>query len=257
MLAPMWRTPSLKFVVAAVSLALFAILGVCGQRANAQEVQPIIAFDDYPPYHWWDGETPSGLNIDLLNEAFQRLKITPRYERRTWKRSFHDLRLGEIAALCAGMKTVERKKFAHYPSEYLSLETNWIITLRGRNQNIAGLSDLTGLSVGVVEGYLYDKGFDAMQGLDKQASKSDRLLLKMLVSGRVDVIVGNELVVKSLARELKVDELIDFQLELQSEPLYLILSKLWPGTRQLARDIGSALKAMHRDGAYREIRSRY
>lgn len=39
--------------------------------------KPLIVLDNYPPYHFWEGDTPAGLNIDVLNEVFARLGITP------------------------------------------------------------------------------------------------------------------------------------------------------------------------------------
>lgn len=222
-----------------------------------QDSEYVIAFDDYPPYHYWVGVMPRGLNIELLDEAFRRMGQKHRYERRTWKRSLYGLKHGEITALCAGFRTREREKFAIYPHQYLSLETNWVIGRKGSGVKVGSLKDLHRLTVGVVGGYHYDREFDAMQGLDKQESTTDELLLRKLVNNRVDVMVGNGLVMRYLAGRVEVDDRLEYLLKLESTPLYLILSRARPGAATLAEAVSKALASMHADGSYQEILGRY
>ncbi|WP_187170452.1 substrate-binding periplasmic protein [Salidesulfovibrio onnuriiensis] len=234
-----------------------ALLAAWAAPGLAGDVESVIAFDNYPPYHYWEGVTPRGLNIELLDEAFARMGRKHRYERRTWKRSLYGVEHGEITALCAGFKTPEREEFSIYPAQYLSLETNWVISLKGSGVKVRDLKDLYRLSVGVVSDYGYDRRFDAMEGLNKEESKSDELLLRKLLNGRVDVMLGNGLVIRHLAERMKAADRLDFQLKLASEPLYLIFSRVRPESAPLAGELDRALESMHADGVYHKLLDKY
>lgn len=248
----------LEFMLQGRLLAVvLAVVFLFSLPAFAKGANPLIVFDDYPPYHYWKNGTPAGLDIALLSEASVRMGIKFRYERRTWQRSLQEVEYGDVTGLCAGMRTAKRERFAIYPSEYLSLETNWVISLSESGVKVNNLDDLRGLQVGVVTGYAYGPGFDGLVGLQKIYSKSDALLLKKLLSGRLDVIVGNDMVMKYLAGEAGQFDKLNFQLKLNSEPLYLILSRKQAISSEIAATFSRVLREMQEDGTYGRIRSRY
>lgn len=163
---PIRHTGFFAYVVRLFLTAILTVvlLGGLALSAEAPESPFTIAFDDYPPYHYWVDGIPTGLNIDLINETFSRIGIKPRYTRRPWRRSLKDVENGDVSALCAGMKTPAREQYAHFPSRHLSLETNWVISLADNTTPISKLEDLAGLRVGVVSDYSYGPSFDSLNG---------------------------------------------------------------------------------------------
>jgi len=244
------------FRILALSFSIAFFIGCISIQETKADDTPSIAFDNYPPYHYWKDGTPTGLNIDLIDEVFRRLKFSPQFNRSSWKRSLLDLEQGDITALCAGMKTPAREKFSIYPSRYLSLENNWVITLADSSFSISGIDDLKGLSVGTVEGYSYGALFDSFSGLDKHESKDDSLLLQLLLEKRVDVIVGNDLVIQYIAKQFGAARKLKYQLKLSEDPLYLIFSHS-KSNQVLSDMVTKTLDKMVTDGTYAKILSKY
>ncbi|WP_243544975.1 substrate-binding periplasmic protein [Pseudodesulfovibrio tunisiensis] len=218
----------------------------------------LVVFDDYPPYHYWDGETPAGLNVELTREAFRRMAEPIRFERRSWRRSLHDVATGDVDCVVAGFRTPEREAFAFYPDEPLSLETNAVIFRADDANPIRHLNDLYTRTVGVVAAYKYGESFDTMPHLKKQESASDSLLLSKLLEHRVDAIMGSRLVIRHLAMKREALDRIAIGPLLKGEPLYLLISRrLGPRGSTLARRFGETLRQMRRDGTTAKFKARY
>jgi polar amino acid transport system substrate-binding protein len=241
-------------------LTLIMIEGTSVSSAYSAEGPPPhinIAFDNYPPYHYWVDGVPTGLHIDLIDEIFSRIEASHSYVRRPWKRSLQDIKNGEITALCAGMKNSAREKYAYYPSRHLSLETNWVISLARKNMDISSLQDLKGLSIGTIAGYSYGVAFDSFPNLNKFERGNEQDLIEMLVNERVDVIVGSDLVIRHVAKILGVEHFLKFDIKLTSDPLYLIMSKAVSSNEQMLELVSKAMSQMTSDGTYQKILRRY
>lgn len=222
----------------------------------AQEL-PIV-FEEYPPYEYTENGEVKGVNMDIIREAFRRMGRTPSFEPRPWKRALFELEHGDILALSSGFKTPKRETFAIFPSEPLAMETNVIISLSVSGVEVKSLEDLRDLSIGVIREYSYGHEFDSMTGLTKVVTNSNPQLLKMLLNQRMDVILGNKVVMKYLAKEMDKLSSFKFLYEIGSEPLYLFFSRVRGEEAEiLARDFGETIRAMHEDGTFKAIEDRY
>ncbi len=217
----------------------------------------VIALDNYPPYHFWIDDTPKGLHVELIDEVFHRLGLTPTYIRMPWKRSLHAVEHGDVTALCAGMKTPSREEFAFYPSQNLSLETNWVISLAESDVQISNIEDLKDHTIGTVTAYSYGPTFDSLQNLRKFGQKNESILLDLLINQRIDVIIGCDLVVHSIATKNGINTLLKYQYKLSSDPLYLIFSKAVNGNNELSQKTSDILAEMRNDGTYQHILNKY
>lgn len=199
-----------------------------------------------------------GLNVDIIIEAFQIMDTPVQFLRTPWKRSFHYLKDGTVTALCAGFKTPERETFCIYPHEPLSMETNVIFSVGDTKHAINSLEDLRGLAVGVTAEYSYGPTFDAFEGLDKHILPTDTKLLGMLQHGRLDVAVGNRIVLNHLARELGTANNLKPLYVLNSMPQYLIFSRsLGQKAQEIADRFDQAMSQLHENGTLKRIRSHY
>ncbi|WP_319468278.1 transporter substrate-binding domain-containing protein [uncultured Pseudodesulfovibrio sp.] len=240
-----------------VVILLTMLSFVPDMTAEEKAPPPLIAMADYPPYHYWVDGNPKGLNIDILNEIFLRIGHTPRYVQRPWSRSLYELEQGDVGALCAGMKTPPREKFAYYPSHPLSMETNWVITLADSDIKINSLDELKGIHIGTITNYSYGSTFDALQNLTKHERPDEKALLELLLHKRVKAIVGCDLVINHVADKLGVRHQLNYQLMLTSDPMYLILSKVITGNEELNTRISDVLAEMIEDGTYQKILDQY
>ncbi len=243
-----------------ISLIMAVILMATISPVAADSIEitpPLIAMENYPPYHYWVDETPQGLDIEILTEVFSRIGLTPRFVRRSWKRSLNDLEHGAVTAVCSGMKTRAREEYALYPSRHLSLETNWVISLADSKLKISSLDDLVNLRVGTVAGYSYGPTFDSLPNLNIIERRDESSLVDFLINRRVQAIIGSDLVMTHAAKKLGVDHLLKYQLKLTSDPLYLMLSKAVTGNEELAAKVSNALSQMIVDGTYQQLIERY
>jgi len=217
----------------------------------------VIAFDDYPPYHFWKDKTPAGLNIQLIDEIFSRMELSHTYVRMPWKRSLDAVKHGDVTALCAGMRTPAREEFALYPSQHLSLETNWVISLAESDVQISSLDDLRDYTVGVVTEYSYGPAFDSLPSLRKRERRNEFALLELLENKRVNLIVGCDLVIKHIANQHGISHLLKYQLKLTSDPLFLIFSKAVSGNKELSERVSRTIDGMITDGTYQKLLGQY
>lgn len=226
--------------------------------ALAQESHLPIVFEDYPPYEYVEDGEVKGINMDIIREAFRRMGVTPYFEPRPWKRAVYELKSGEILALSSGFKTAKREEFAVFPSEPLAMETNVVAALTVSGVEVNSLEDLRGLRVGVVREYSYGESFDSMRGLNKIKANSSHQMLKMLLSQRMDVAVGNKAVFKFLAKKQGMLAHIKFIHVVGNDPLYLMFSKKRGARAQrLARDFSIVVREMHKDGTFKAIQDKY
>lgn len=237
------------------------ILGICmalPATVQAEEEYLPIVFEDYPPYEYVKDGQVTGMNMDIIREAFKRMGITPFFEPRPWKRGLYQLKHGEILALSSGFKTAERQEFAYFPVASLAMETNMAIALKERGMRILDLQGLRGLRVGVVREYVYGEPFDSMSGLDKVETASSHQLLNMLLNRRIDVAICNLAVFRHLGREAGALDKLDFIYEIGSDPLYIMFSKAHgKKAKELADRFGKVVLEMRKDGTVDAIISKY
>lgn len=237
------------------------ILAVCvtfSPVAHAEEQYLPIVFEDYPPYEYVKDGQVTGINMDIIREAFKRMGKTPFFEPRPWKRALYQLKHGEILALSSGFKTDKREEFAYFPITPLAMETNMVIALKDRGLRIGNLQGLRGLKVGVVREYVYGEPFDSMHGLDKVEAPSSHQLLKLLLNQRIDVAICNKDVFRHLGRQAKVSDQLDYVYEIGSHPLYIMFSKAHGDkARELAEEFGKTVLRMREDGTIDAIKAKY
>ncbi len=226
--------------------------------ALAQERLLPIVFEQYPPYEYMEDGQVKGINMDLIREAFRRMGVTPVFEPRPWKRGLLELKTGDILALSSGFRTPERETFAFFPSEPLAMEVNVVATLRGSGVKVASLSDLSGLSVGVVREYEYGPEFDALRGIQRVETNSSHQLLRMLLNGRMDAAVGNRAVFDHLAGKMGRRGELSYDCEIGRGALYLFFSRARGAeAKALSRSFGEAVRAMREDGTFAAIEAKY
>lgn len=236
-----------------LSILLAVFMFLLPSRGLAEETL-VVHFEEYPPYEFIEKGGVKGVNVALMREAFRRMGVTPSFVPMPWKRAVYELKNGNIFALASGFKTPEREVFAYYPSESLAMEEVVVVVPTVSGVTISSISDLYGLSVGVVREYAYGKDFDSRRGLKKIEAASNPQLLKMLMSQRMDVAIMNKRVANALAQKMNITGHIRFAYSMNKEPLYLLFSrKRGDKARKLAQRFDAALKSMREDGSYADI----
>lgn len=234
-------------------------LACAGAASTASAAERLVVYEAYPPYEMLDRDgVITGIHIDMAREAFRRMGDSVKFEARPWRRALQDIRTGDAFAASSGFRIPEREEYAFYPDEPLSDEVTVIAANKVSGVEVNSLEDLRGLTVGVVSGYVYGHGFEELDGLKKEYSNSNDLLLKKLFNFRVDVIIGNRDVLRYLTREQDRSAHIRFVYEVGRQPLYLFFSKAFGmEAKRAAERFSEAIREMRRDGTVDRILRKY
>lgn len=234
-----------------IALLVFQI-GSGNVRAAGDEYPVII--DQYAPYYYWEDGQPKGVLVEPLTHALREIGVEPKYLQSSWKRSLLEVKEGGVLGLCAAMKLADRKLYGVYPSEPLLDMSIWVATRSTDIRSISSLDDLAGLMIGVVEGYSYGDDFDGMDSLSKHAFLDEELLVKNLLGGRVDAVVGNRRVMETSAARLGSPEGLSFRLLLERRPLFFLFSRRYTNEAEImARKLSEVLRKMKSDGPYSTV----
>ncbi len=216
--------------------------------ARAEGLSHVVLIDSYPPFYVWDGEKAEGPFVDTIREAFRRMGDTVEFKHSTWKRSLHEIRHGGATALCSAAKVRAREEYAVYPDEPLGEEENWVTTLVTFLQDLKVLADLEKYTVGIVDGYTYGAVFDSNKTVPRDSVMVEDLLLKKLLVGRLEVIIGSDAVLSYNAAQTGDENRLKFHFKLVGHPLYLMFSKARPGSHALVESFSNTLRQMRDEG---------
>jgi len=226
----------------------------------------------YPPYEYDLNGRPSGLAIDILNEATERMGMKrPDVTFYPWKRAVSHTQMGTSHVLFNAGKNKGRQEWGKYSNHILILQKYYLFTRKGEklttNMRFDGLKDQ---AIAVRRGYLYGDGAFKKAITDNKSfanvalSDNTENSLRLLLGERVDMFVGDYLPVMHYiinnGLEDKVELVKDIEtkenLVVLSWPTYFLFSKKSVSSAFVA-DFDQAIQTMIKDGSYQKIYDRY
>lgn len=145
------------------------------------------------PELFWDKttQTAQGPIIEISNELFKNLKLTPAYSPVPWVRTLRAAKNAEEIFLIRHSMTDERRSFLN-PILYGFEERNVLFySLKKRNIQISSYEDLKKHNIGFRRGSFYFPGFMEDKKLKRTPIRTDEQLIKMLSVGRLDLVIFN------------------------------------------------------------------
>lgn len=122
------------------------------------------------------------------------------------------------------------------------------------------LSTLKGYSIGIVRNYTYGDVFDQAGQLNKVASTTPNNNLKMLLSGRVDLIIGSSKAIESLIAQnfpQQVDDIISLRPIIYEQHVHFAFSKTLTNHVQLTKQFNHVLLQLRSDGSIQRLEERF
>ncbi|MCF3099594.1 transporter substrate-binding domain-containing protein [Aeromonas australiensis] len=215
--------------------------------------------EEYKPYNYADEKgAPTGLAVELLQQIWQRTN-TPEQAvtLMPWARGYYLLTQKPNVVLFSTARTQARDPLFKWACSIGYIEVV-LVGLAERNLTISTLDDAKGLTIGAVradvgEQLLLNNGFD-----ETRLMTANRLsqALKMLTSGRVDLLSTHKTTMEMLIAEQKIDPAnFKEQWVLSSEQLCFAFSQ--PVSDELVREFQNGMTQVLASREFQQLYLKY
>lgn len=210
---------------------------------------------DYPPY--FAAELPQqGPISEIIRQSFalQGEQITIDYM--PFARAYREIHQGKFLGLIAAWYNEERANHFLYS---LPIYNNDIVFFKRKNQPIKfqQFTDLQGFRLALVQGYLQPAGL-LEASIETNTVVTDEQAFQMLVRGRVDLVPADKLTGLFLINNRMptyAEQVEWIPPTIETQPLYLLLSKQHPAAEQLMQKFNAGLLTLQQTGHYQQILS--
>jgi polar amino acid transport system substrate-binding protein len=238
-------------------LLLFLLqAGVCVADVHRSELT--VVYTEWRPYTYKEAEEARGLEIEVVKAVLERMRIQPRFVHLPWNRCLKMIEDGGADALVSLLRTPEREAYTIFPAEHISVSRTVLFTRTGKEIRYRGsLKDLRNFRIGVISGFSYGKTFDSATYLKKDEVVNAEKLVEMVVSGRHDLGVENQVVLITEAKKQGVEK----KIQILSPPIHT--QRLYVGfsrkrdLRRLATGFSETLAGFKKTEEYDVILRKY
>lgn len=194
-----------------------ALLGMCFFSAfvRAENLENLIYMEGGSGksiFAYRDGETNKGISVDILRLIWNDIGIEEQpIHFYPWARAYKYLKEKSRHVILGISKTSEREAIFKWVGPYTKIRFG-IFALKDRNVIVKDLEDSKGLTIGfmrgdIVETLLVERGFAG----NKIALTKESQIIKMLKSGRIDLLGLSELIFYETVKEMNLNP-DDFEL---------------------------------------------
>lgn len=205
---------------------LLAIALLMARPATAEEAAaPVrLTTHDLPPYGYFENGQLTGTAVHVVSCVMDRVKRPFQIDVLPWKRAQALVQVGQADGFFAASRNPQRDGYARI--SITIAEQNWTWFLLKENphdpdkpdfQDKAVVSSFLGANM---QKWLRENGYN----LDHSPPSDSRLLLRMLLGGRLDAALANDQVMHALVKKRGVGERIREVLN-RSKPLGIYFSK--------------------------------
>lgn len=238
-------------VVGAAALALAAAGLAADERAPV-----LMVTEPWPPLAA-PGLDGQGVLVELATEVFKRQGYAARMEYYPWARALSMVRDGTADCLVGAYYSDDRANFLAYPQPTMSHDVV-LYGLAGKSYKTQSLDDLRRYAIGVVRFAVNGRDFDRLPNLVQLVDLEQ--CVKMLLSGRVDLIAGPDVVTRYLIDTKFAASkalLAPVGAPIETQDVYCAISKKSPRSAELLRAFNLGLAALRGDGGYRAILAKH
>lgn len=212
-----------------------------------------LASDVWPPFT--DVEGRPRVALDLVHGALERAGVSASTEvRASFGDVVRDIREGRLDGSAAIWRSPDRERFLLFSRRYLE---NRLVLVGGPESDVSAtsLEALSGRRVGVVAGYAYGPDVEQVEGPLLVEGPSDNENLRRLLSGEIDCLLVDDLLVHHLLEQR--EEATRKRLQVGTTPLvkrslHFALRRDLPGAEAILRRFEAEIRAMMADGSYHD-----
>lgn len=242
---------AVRLLALLVMLGLFSGIAVAQTAERVQETGVLMVGLEgtYPPFNFVDeNNNMVGFDVDISDEIARRLGVETEYVGSSWASLIGGLQVDKFDVIIAQMSiTEERQQSVDFTRPYVV--SGAVLISRVGDDRFSELEDIAGHKVGVGIGTTFETVARSVDGADVRTYDSFQAYAQELVTGRVDVIINDQLT----AGFAIVDQGLPMEITsgLVSEDVIGIAVK--KGNEDFVNTLDDILNAMIEDGTYREI----
>ncbi|WP_370153975.1 substrate-binding periplasmic protein [Ferrovibrio sp.] len=220
------------FLAASLLAASLLAAGLAAPAAaeSPAESWRVACDENFPPYNYVEAGRVVGLDAEIVSAIVRQAGAEPKLLPLPWNRVQQLLEQGDLDAAFQFVGRPERFEKYHMVGPHRSGQTVFAVRQESDLADYGGLAGLRGRRIGMVQGYTYGAAFDTATDLDKDAAAgSNGQLVRMLVAGRVEVIIGDRETLSFEARRAGLRERIRFLPRAFAEvPRYIAVPRTKP-----------------------------
>jgi len=199
-----------------------------------------------------------GYVAEVARQAFAQSGHSLRLVFLPWARAVHMARQGKVDGYLPEYESKELRAeflfsepFPGGPVGFFKRRDRAVVASRG-------LNSLKPLRIGVVRGYVNTPEFDARTDLHKQYANDDATNLRMLLAGRIDLMLADRHVGYALARKHSAEADIEFLLPpLEEKNLHVCFPAQLPSSAEMVKAFNLGLSKLRSDGSLTRLRARH
>ena len=224
--------------------------------ALGQEVK--FALNHWPPYSISDDGQLGGIDLEIAQEIARRMDFVLSVRKCPFKRCLTEMEKGALDLQSGIARNQERAKYMSYADQPYHQVSVVFHVRKGESERLKSYQDLERMRVGMVAKSHYFDPFNGDTSLTKMEVAEERLLLPMLVAGRIDTYVGTDpnASYDVLTRGYKDKlELAAYRPGVQV-PVYFAISRKSFLIERLP-ELSRTISMMHEDGTIQTILNKY
>lgn len=250
----------IKMLSAAMAVLLLTACGSSDKNSGSTAALPeiIVGCDKYPPYNFEDKNgQPTGIDVDLAREAFDRLGYKPVFVTINWEDKTDLVNSGEIDCIWGSFSIDDREDQYNWTIPYMY--SHQVVAV-GEDSDIYSLADLADCRIAVQsttkpESMFLDGTDERLPKVREVISLQDReLIYPFLSKGYADAIAAHETDIVQYMNDY------DLHCRILDEPLLTVGLRVafsLNDDRGINDRLSETFEQMYADGSFEEILGRY
>jgi polar amino acid transport system substrate-binding protein len=213
----------------------------------------------YFPYNYEENGQIKGFTIDVLDYIEANSKYDFEFIILPWPRALYLVAEGKVDLILTLFRNSKREEIYHFIEPYYGYEVNQLFTLVANEFEFNGqLQKLAPYSIGTKREFSYGQVFDQANYLTKLPAPTEEVLLKQLLTKRIDIAISNPYVFNKLILKNKVSTKIkSLKPYVAKTPVYLGLTKGREDSQEIKKTIGQLIKKFKSSPHYQKLLVKY
>lgn len=213
----------------------------------------------YFPFNYEENGATKGFSIDVLEYFEANSKYDFEFIVLPWPRAVYLVAKGKIDLILTLFKNAKREKVYDFIEPSYGDEVNQLFTLADNKFEFNGqLEQLAPYSIGTTREYSYGEAFDQASYLTKLPALTEEILLKLLLSRRIDMAISNPLIFKRLTSKANASTQVKIiEPYVSITPVHMALTKVREDSEEIKLVLGQLTQELKSTPYYQTLLDKY